>query len=256
MASAQCHPWMVYGVRAGGCDTSITLRKKHTFIEVYDDMLHEVRAPTLRRSSSQPSRTFSASDSPTDAILAQELHGNRYSLKQAPEIRDSNTTALSDLSIEHMEGSSVGLDLNDSLIAHDSPCKKIAQVCFVNRCSFKQACDSQDLDTTVPSDSGTDRMQGSPVDSDADDFVIPRGSTCKKAIRPCKGKRERYRKVVARLTEKYRSDPQSFDISNIQLPPAIGGCAWLVQKLDKRVRSELKKIEAAPRSAAGLFYVS
>lgn len=63
----------------------------------------------------------------------------------------------------------------------------------------------------------------------------------KHKLRPCKGKRDRYRRLVTRLVDHFRSNPESFDINNIELPPSFLRNATLIRKLGNRIQSQLQQ---------------
>lgn len=52
--------------------------------------------------------------------------------------------------------------------------------------------------------------------------------------RPCKGKRTRYRKLVSRLAEEIRKDPDTFDFESSDLPPSIAG--------DSKAKAKLRSV--------------
>merc|ERR1719277_898297 len=53
----------------------------------------------------------------------------------------------------------------------------------------------------------------------------------KNKLRPCKGKRDRYRKLVSRLTTQIAADPDSFNLETVELPPSIASNEVVKSKL-------------------------
>jgi len=58
----------------------------------------------------------------------------------------------------------------------------------------------------------------------------------KNKMRPCKGKRDRYRKLVIRLTQMIEADPDNFDLDQLELPPSIEKSEAVKDKLRKKMR--------------------
>jgi len=70
--------------------------------------------------------------------------------------------------------------------------------------------------------------------------------------RPCKGQRDRYRKLVERLFQQIRRNPcgVSYDEIQCQLPPSVAGEEWRKNKLIRRLQKEQARLvqsEAAVR---------
>ncbi len=77
----------------------------------------------------------------------------------------------------------------------------------------------------------------------------------KTAMRPCKGKRDRYRKLVSRLEGEIQCDPDSFDVDKLELPPSIAAdeCARakLLAKLQVRLGQAKAERQAQLRCEPG-----
>lgn len=77
----------------------------------------------------------------------------------------------------------------------------------------------------------------------------------KNAMRPCKGKRDRYRRLVTRLEHEIEIDPDGFDVNKVELPPSIVSNeiahAKLLAKLQSRLEQEKAKRQMQRRLAAG-----
>lgn len=63
-------------------------------------------------------------------------------------------------------------------------------------------------------------------------------------LRPCKGKRARYRKLVAQLQGLIAQDPDNFDIMNVDLPPHILQSEVLQEKLRAKMQVHVDKAKA------------
>lgn len=61
----------------------------------------------------------------------------------------------------------------------------------------------------------------------------------KNALRPCKGKRDRYRKLVVRLEHEMERDPDAFDVAKVQLPPSLSSSGAAHEKLLAKLQSRL-----------------
>mmetsp|Transcript_123214 Transcript_123214/g.223964 ORF Transcript_123214/g.223964 Transcript_123214/m.223964 type:complete len:285 (-) Transcript_123214:3-857(-) len=229
-------PWTNYHVSARGCDASVTLRQKYTFLEVFEAPL-----PILRRCSSQPCSIQMPAN--TSTYPFKDLVTSQFSIKEACKQELCFNPSLSMQQTKNQKHSKKLDELNEA----------------------SEATDDQDSDTTaplssevleVPSDSSNGRMQGVDFESivgmdfNVDDSMSTFSTRNK--VRPCKGKRERYRKLVSRLLEEYASNPEAFDIGTVDLPPAVSANAWLVQKLNKRMQTELQKNGTQPRSQPAL----
>lgn len=66
----------------------------------------------------------------------------------------------------------------------------------------------------------------------------------KRSQRPCKGKRDRYRKLVLRIQQAIDEDPEGFDLEATELPPSIASNKKLKQKLQKRVQAYTSNIRS------------
>mmetsp|Transcript_44815 Transcript_44815/g.83711 ORF Transcript_44815/g.83711 Transcript_44815/m.83711 type:complete len:387 (-) Transcript_44815:489-1649(-) len=72
-------------------------------------------------------------------------------------------------------------------------------------------------------------------------------------LRPCRGKRERYRKLVLRLRQAIEEDPFGFDLYAMELPPSISGNPTALRKLKAMLQGHINKArferKAGTRSA-------
>jgi len=66
----------------------------------------------------------------------------------------------------------------------------------------------------------------------------------KNKLRPCKGKRDRYRKLLTRLTSQIEVDPYSFDVDAVQLPPSIAANEVVRSKLLAKVQMHAEQVRA------------
>mmetsp|Transcript_46261 Transcript_46261/g.107583 ORF Transcript_46261/g.107583 Transcript_46261/m.107583 type:complete len:247 (-) Transcript_46261:83-823(-) len=63
----------------------------------------------------------------------------------------------------------------------------------------------------------------------------------KNKTRPCKGKRDRYRKFSARVLESIYTDPWHFDVEHLELPLSIRSNPILRRKFDARMQTHLDR---------------
>lgn len=68
-----------------------------------------------------------------------------------------------------------------------------------------------------------------------------RRSQRKTGMRPCKGKRDRYRKFVACLEHEIEIEPDNFDVSKVELPPSITSNEAAHSKLLAKLHSRLEQ---------------
>lgn len=71
-------------------------------------------------------------------------------------------------------------------------------------------------------------------------------------LRPCKGKRDRYRKLVLRLVDEIREDPKAFNFESTDLPPSLASD----DKAKEKLRGMLQKCvdEACAHHPEGASY--
>jgi len=69
-------------------------------------------------------------------------------------------------------------------------------------------------------------------------------------IRPCKGKRERLRRLIDRLTTLVDEDPDSFDLQALSLPPSVEAQDVLQRKVKRAVEAHRATVLQMPASAA------
>mmetsp|Transcript_107558 Transcript_107558/g.195647 ORF Transcript_107558/g.195647 Transcript_107558/m.195647 type:complete len:471 (+) Transcript_107558:70-1482(+) len=69
----------------------------------------------------------------------------------------------------------------------------------------------------------------------------------KNKMRPCKGKRDRYRKLVVRLTQSIEEDPDNFDLDRVELPPSVEKSETVKEKLRKKMHIYAERIRAERR---------
>lgn len=63
-------------------------------------------------------------------------------------------------------------------------------------------------------------------------------------LRPCKGKRDRYRQLVARMEQMIECDPDGFDDKQLNLPPSIAGNHVLKAKLMTKMHAHAQLVKA------------
>merc|ERR1719323_2853015 len=66
----------------------------------------------------------------------------------------------------------------------------------------------------------------------------------KNKLRPCKGKRDRYRKLLSRLTSQIECDPFSFKMDSIELPPSIASNETVKNKLMSKMQALMEQAQA------------
>ena len=91
------------------------------------------------------------------------------------------------------------------------------------------------------------KVQQSTVDGDAMSDIHIQGSVVSlrtRQLKPCKGMRARYRKLVDRLLQQVRRDPGgvAYDEIQAQLPPSVADNEWLKNKLIGRLRQEQARL--------------
>lgn len=74
-------------------------------------------------------------------------------------------------------------------------------------------------------------------------FVHKRGRR-KNKLRPCKGKRDRYRKLLNRLTNLIECDPCSFNMDKVELPPSIASNEVVRAKLMAKIQLHAEQVMA------------
>merc|ERR1712190_482986 len=72
-------------------------------------------------------------------------------------------------------------------------------------------------------------------------------------MRPCKGKRDRYRKFVDRLIHLIDEDPDSFNLRNVELPPSIASNEDARTKLVTEVTAHLEDVRSKQTAAVLSF---
>jgi len=72
----------------------------------------------------------------------------------------------------------------------------------------------------------------------------------KSKLRPCKGKRDRYRKLLTRLQQQVEEDPDGFNAENLDLPPSISSNEAGKAKLVARMELLASQVKAARAGAA------
>mmetsp|Transcript_28666 Transcript_28666/g.89123 ORF Transcript_28666/g.89123 Transcript_28666/m.89123 type:complete len:387 (-) Transcript_28666:59-1219(-) len=70
----------------------------------------------------------------------------------------------------------------------------------------------------------------------------------KTKLRPCKGKRERYRKLLTRLTYQVEQDPENFSVDKLDLPPSIMANDARKAKLAERMQLLVEQVKATQRA--------
>jgi len=65
--------------------------------------------------------------------------------------------------------------------------------------------------------------------------------------RPCKGKRDRYRKLVSVSMDRIDQDPEAFDVQQMELPPSIANNASLRKKITARLEMHKETVVASGR---------
>jgi len=63
-------------------------------------------------------------------------------------------------------------------------------------------------------------------------------------LRPCKGKRERYKKLVARLHELIEKDPEHFDLQSVELPQFVASNESMKARITNNVKRSSRRIKA------------
>lgn len=77
----------------------------------------------------------------------------------------------------------------------------------------------------------------------------------RKIFRPCRAKRDRYRKHYQALLEQATADPASFDFEAVEHPSYVTSNPWLLEKLKKRVASNVSfsvQSKTSPSSGGAL----
>mmetsp|Transcript_75991 Transcript_75991/g.146839 ORF Transcript_75991/g.146839 Transcript_75991/m.146839 type:complete len:285 (-) Transcript_75991:5-859(-) len=67
----------------------------------------------------------------------------------------------------------------------------------------------------------------------------------KNKMRPCKGKRERHQKFLSRLKMMIETNPHSFSLEQVVLPPSIAGNEAVKAKLVAQVRQHVEQVKAS-----------
>jgi len=75
-------------------------------------------------------------------------------------------------------------------------------------------------------------------------FPHRQGPKRRNKLRPCKGKRDRYRKLVTRLNRLIECDPYNFDIEKVSLPPSIETNPLMKEKLIVKMNAFAEKVRA------------
>jgi hypothetical protein len=76
-------------------------------------------------------------------------------------------------------------------------------------------------------------------------------------VRPCKGKRNRYRKLISRVEDSIDLNPEAFDPDQVQIPPSLASNEALRTKFFSRLCAHAQQVRdtkrvafAAPESSA------
>lgn len=78
-----------------------------------------------------------------------------------------------------------------------------------------------------------------------------RGAKRRHKIRPCKSKRERYRKIVTNLSKAVEEDPDGFDLGSLTLPPLISTNSRVREKLTARLKQQAERARADRARSSG-----
>jgi len=71
------------------------------------------------------------------------------------------------------------------------------------------------------------------------------GEKAMKSVRPCKGKRDRYRKIFAKLVERAEQEPD-FDFESQKLPPFLETNEFVKSKLATRMEGHMARARSGP----------
>jgi hypothetical protein len=70
----------------------------------------------------------------------------------------------------------------------------------------------------------------------------------KHKLRPCKGKRERYKKLVARINGLIEKDPDNFDLGSLELPQFVASSEAVMAKVISNVKRSSRRVKAARKA--------
>jgi len=73
----------------------------------------------------------------------------------------------------------------------------------------------------------------------------------KNKLRPSKGKRDRYRKLVQHLTGKIKDQPDTFDMNTVELPPSIASSEAMKSKLFAKLLPFMEQAREGGAQASG-----
>lgn len=66
-------------------------------------------------------------------------------------------------------------------------------------------------------------------------------------MRPCKGKRDRFKRLMERIAGEIAADPLGFDVSMVDLPPSVAGNDLLKRRVEvwvtERLQEERSRLE-------------
>lgn len=259
--------WSLYSVQADLGYDLVPLRNRHTFLEVFDG---SPEGDAVVRASSEPLKNIRSSDSAqslcsSPAVLAERLVDRGSSPARQPRAVGALVPQW-DQNAHVFSADTPEDDPSEQQAPHRMiqwrPSGQVASCDTDNESSHDEYSDSLDSSLLPSVDSGwssgssayqSESLFGSSRQdmeehdgySDSADTSALRNSRQRKSkLRPCKGKRARYRKLVSRLMDQYRSDPTRFDIRKVDLPPSFAQSPQLVQKLEAKIHSQLNEERA------------
>lgn len=101
--------------------------------------------------------------------------------------------------------------------------------------SEERACGKEDLEDEDEGEDVEDESGSAEWTETGASSNSPARTGRRRAKRPCKTKRLRYRKLVTRLTEEMTEDPGHFDFDRAELPPSVAADEMLRGKLQRRL---------------------
>lgn len=104
----------------------------------------------------------------------------------------------------------------------------------------------------VPSDSDCDTLNAEATDAGKVDRATR--SACRHRVRPGKGKRDRYRRLVARISSQIREDPTAWNadaLKDLGVPVSVASHAVLMRKMTARLQRLADSLVAAENVEQG-----
>lgn len=87
--------------------------------------------------------------------------------------------------------------------------------------------------------------------TDGDEVSLVSRSKKRSQLRPCKGKRRRFRNLVTRLGNLVEQDPDGFDLAAVELPPSVRACDKVKEKLRLMMQDRAHQIRAETSRCTG-----